>query len=60
MPDAPLAEAEVAAIIDSLPRATVFDLRHVCLLELLYGCGLRISEAMTLDLADSRSILRDS
>lgn len=52
LPDAPLAEAEVAAIIDSLPRATVFDLRHVCLLELLYGCGLRISEAMTLDLAD--------
>ena len=52
LPQTPLSEAEVAGVIDSMPRATVFDLRHVCLLELLYGCGLRISEAIGLDLAD--------
>lgn len=52
LPEAPLSEGEVAAIIDGLPRASVYDLRHVCLLELLYGCGLRISEAIALDLAD--------
>lgn len=52
LPEPPLSEEEVAAIIDSLPRATVFDLRAVCLLELLYGCGLRISEAMALNLDD--------
>ena len=50
LPSPPLAEAEVAAIIDSLPRASAVDLRAVCLLELLYGCGLRISEAMALNL----------
>jgi integrase/recombinase XerD len=52
LPQPPLSEAEVAAIIDGLPRATVLDLRAVCLLELLYGCGLRRSEALRLDLAD--------
>jgi len=52
LPEPPLSEAEVAGIIDGLPRASVFDLRAVCLLELLYGCGLRISEAISLDLQD--------
>ena len=42
----------MAGIIDGLPRASVYDLRAVCLLELLYGCGLRISEALNLDLDD--------
>lgn len=50
LPGPPLSEEEVAAIIDGLPRASVFDLRHVCLLEMFYGCGLRISEAVKLDL----------
>ncbi len=48
----PLSEAEVAALIDGLPRANVFDLRGVCLMEVIYGCGLRLSEARRLDLAD--------
>ena len=52
LPAPPLSEEEVAGIIDGLPRASVYDLRAVCLLELLYGCGLRISEALNLDLDD--------
>jgi len=52
LPEPPLSEAEVAAILDSLPRASVIDLRHACLLELLYGCGLRLSEAIGLALSD--------
>lgn len=52
LPEPPLSEEEVAAIIDGLPRASVFDLRQVCLIELLYGCGLRISEAINLNLKD--------
>lgn len=52
LPEPPLSEEEVAGIIDGLPRASVYDLRAVCLLELLYGCGLRISEAINLDLDD--------
>jgi len=57
----PLSEAEVTAIFDALPRQTVYDLRNVALLELLYGCGLRISEALALDLdhvdLDRRTVL---
>ena len=30
----------------------MIDLRNACLLELLYGCALRISEALALNLAD--------
>ena len=52
LPVSPLSEAEVAAIIDGLPRANVLDLRTVCLLELYYGCGLRRTEALRLDLTD--------
>jgi len=57
----PLSEAEVAAIIDGIPRTSVYGLRNVCLLELLYSCGLRISEALALDLdhvdLDRRTVL---
>lgn len=52
LPEPPLSESEVAALLDSLPRATVLDLRGVCLMELYYGCGLRLSEAIRLNLAD--------
>ena len=48
----PLPEATVAGILAGLPRLTVYDLRNACLLELLYGCGLRIAEALALDLDD--------
>jgi integrase/recombinase XerD len=48
----PLTEAEVRALFDALPRRSVFDLRNACLLELLYGCGLRIGEAIRLTVND--------
>jgi integrase/recombinase XerD len=52
LPDQPLSEEEVRALFEALPRRTVFDLRNACLLELLYGCGLRIGEAVRLDVCD--------
>jgi len=54
----PLSGAEVAAIFDALPRASAIDLRNRCLLELLYGCGLRISEACALDCDDIDTVRR--
>ena len=41
----PLDEAEVFALLDSVPAATPVDLRDRALLELLYGTGARVSEA---------------
>jgi integrase/recombinase XerD len=61
LPAPPLSEAEVQAIFASLPRASVFDLRNAAALELLYGCGLRVSEVCALDMDDldlSRQTLR--
>jgi site-specific recombinase XerD len=52
LPEPPLSEAEIHAIIAGLPRESILDLRNVCLLELLYGCGLRSGEASRLDLDD--------
>ncbi len=57
----PLSEDDVQALFASLPRRTTSDLRNACLLELLYGCALRISEALALDTNDidlSRRTLR--
>jgi site-specific recombinase XerD len=48
----PLEEAEVAELIDGLPRRHAVDLRNRLHLELLYGCGLRIGESVALDLRD--------
>lgn len=48
----PLSEAEVRTLFAALPRTTWVDLRNVCLLELLYGCGLRHAEAINLDVRD--------
>lgn len=48
----PLSEAEVRTLFEALPRRSVFDLRNACLLELLYGCGLRIGEVIRLEVAD--------
>lgn len=52
LPDPPLTETEVRALCEALPRRSVYDLRNACLLELLYGCALRIGEAHRLDVDD--------
>ena len=52
LPEAPLEDGVVSAILAALPRESAVDLRNVCLLELVYGCGLRISEALHLDVDD--------
>ena len=52
LPAPPLSMDEVAVLLDGLPRRNAIDLRNRALLELLYGCGLRLSEALALDLGD--------
>ncbi len=44
--------AQVEAILDAPNAATAEGLRERALLELLYACGLRISEALRLDVDD--------
>lgn len=51
LPDV-LSIEQVAGLLDSLPAATALELRDRALMELLYGCGLRVSEACGLDLLD--------
>lgn len=48
----PLSEAEVRAIFDALPSVTNQGIRNRCLLELLYGSGLRVGEAVGVDADD--------
>ena len=48
----PLAEDEVAALLDSIPGVTAIDLRDRALLELLYGTGARVSEVVGIGLGD--------
>jgi integrase/recombinase XerD len=43
---------EVAALLDSPPADTPAGIRDRALLELLYSCGLRVSEALNLDMED--------
>jgi integrase/recombinase XerD len=43
---------EVAALLDSPPADTSTGIRDRALLELLYSCGLRVSEALNLDMED--------
>ncbi|MEZ4554561.1 MAG: tyrosine-type recombinase/integrase [Dehalococcoidia bacterium] len=47
-----LTEGEASALLDAPPRDTARGLRDRALLELLYGAGLRVSEAARVDLAD--------
>ena len=52
LPEPPLEQDEVIRIIDGIPRRSVADLRNRLHLELLYSCGLRISEYLNLKLGD--------
>ncbi|MGE0227417.1 MAG: tyrosine recombinase XerC [Dehalococcoidia bacterium] len=47
-----LTEEETSALLDAPPGDTARGLRDRALLELLYGAGLRVSEAARIDLAD--------
>jgi integrase/recombinase XerD len=51
LPDT-LDRAQVEAILDAPDAATADGMRERALLELLYACGLRISEALRLDVDD--------
>ncbi len=47
-----LSREEVFAILDSVDTSTWNGLRDKALLETLYGCGLRVSEAVGLNISD--------
>ena len=51
LPD-PLTADEVAALLDAIEPLDPASIRDRALLELLYGAGLRVSEALGLDLED--------
>jgi integrase/recombinase XerD len=48
----PIGEKEMAALLDSLGQDTALDARDRALLELLYGTGARVSEAVGINLED--------
>ena len=48
----PLPEPVITALLDAVPAATPIDRRDRALLELLYGTGVRVSEAVGLDVGD--------
>ncbi len=48
----PLDETEVASLLDSIPSTTALDRRDRALLELLYGTGSRVSEAVGIRIED--------
>jgi integrase/recombinase XerC len=52
LPQPPLEESEVEALLADLPRADVIDLRNRAHIELLYGCALRLAESVALDISD--------
>jgi site-specific recombinase XerD len=52
LPPDPLSAAEVAALIEGIPRQTVTSLRNRAHVEMLYGTGLRLSESLGLLLSD--------
>lgn len=49
LPDA-LSVAQVSKLLDGQPSSTPIEMRNACLLEVLYGCGLRVSELVGLDM----------
>lgn len=46
LPEPPLSEAQVAALLAAVPGHQVIDLRNRAHLEVLYGCGLRLGESL--------------
>jgi site-specific recombinase XerD len=48
----PLSEAQVAVLLDAIPLRGAVDLRNRAFLELLYGAGLRLSEALGVTIHD--------
>jgi site-specific recombinase XerD len=52
LPEAPLSEAEVAALLAAVPRRDAHGLSRRAHLELLYGCGLRLRESIELRVSD--------
>lgn len=53
LPEPPLSEGDVADLLAKMPRKNATDLRDIALMELLYSAGLRIGEAVALDLRDT-------
>lgn len=54
----PLSASEVQALLAGLPRRSIVDVRDVCFLELLYGCGLRRAEALRVQVDDVNLVQR--
>jgi len=52
LPPAPLDEGEVAVLLNAIAPVDVFALRNRAHLHLLYGCALRLSESLALDVGD--------
>ncbi|MBP5320388.1 MAG: site-specific tyrosine recombinase XerD [Kiritimatiellae bacterium] len=50
-----LTEAEVRQLLEAIPADGPLNIRDRALLETLYACGLRVSEAVHLSLSDFRS-----
>jgi integrase/recombinase XerD len=52
LPEPPLEPADVAALIAVIPKRDALDLRNRAIVEVLYGCALRLSECVHLDVDD--------
>lgn len=47
-----ISETELGEILDSLPQESPIEKRDKAMMEIFYGCGLRLSELINLNLAD--------
>ncbi len=52
LPEPPLEPAEVERLIAAIPKRDALDLRNRAIVEVLYGCALRLSECLHLDVDD--------
>lgn len=52
LPVPPLEEEDVNELINQLPRSSATDLRNRLHIDLLYSCGLRMSESVALNVRD--------